>query len=317
MTNSDELLTQYLLGELPESEQSRLEERYFNDPKTFEQIVQLEADLIDSYNRGKLPPELRLRFERAYLSNPDRSDRVKFSAALTTNLDQRLHPPTVQPVPVDRDSWWRRLFVPTTHRALAFSMALALLLVSTATLWFWVQTRRLQQQLANARAEENVQEQRSREVQRELNDARSKADQLSAELEHAQSENNSQTVPTSPRTQPSAIATLVLMISGVRGSETGAAPRLIIHKDTQQVRLQLRLHDTEFPNYILVLNKVGGNEVYYGHRAKPAGKSAADFVITLPAAKLSAGDFLLTLKGQTAAGDIEDLSQSLFRVERD
>ena len=40
------------------------------------------------------------------------------------------------------------------------------------------------------------------------------------------------------------------------------------------------------------------------------------FNISLPASKLDADDYILTLRGFTPSGELEDVSQSLFRVEK-
>src|SRR5512138_2442454 len=96
MTDADEMMTRYLFGELSEAEQAQLEEHYFTDAQTFNQLAQLETELIDDYARGRLSPPMRARFERAYLSNPNRRARLKFSEALTTRLDQSVVSPVVE-----------------------------------------------------------------------------------------------------------------------------------------------------------------------------------------------------------------------------
>src|SRR5437764_15376797 len=88
MTNSDEMLTRYLFGELSAADKAQLDARYFADPQTFEQLTQRETELVDDYTRGRLPPSMRDRFERAYLINPNRRARLRFSEALTAKLEQ-------------------------------------------------------------------------------------------------------------------------------------------------------------------------------------------------------------------------------------
>jgi hypothetical protein len=38
--------------------------------------------------------------------------------------------------------------------------------------------------------------------------------------------------------------------------------------------------------------------------------------LTLPASQVKAGDYILTLRGYRQSGELEDVSQSLFRVEK-
>jgi anti-sigma factor RsiW len=88
MNELERTMTRYLLGELSESEQSALEARYFADPQVFNEILETESELVDGYVRGQLANEVRERFERSYMAHPERSERVKFAAALAARLDQ-------------------------------------------------------------------------------------------------------------------------------------------------------------------------------------------------------------------------------------
>jgi len=318
MSNSDEMLTRYLFGELPESEQSQLEERYFNDTQIFERLVQLETAMVDSYTRGQLSPELRDRFERAYLADSNRRARVRFSEALKTKLDLGAVLPVTDSTVVRPSSWWQRLSLSMTgtQKWLAFSMALALLLVSAATLWLWIQNSRLRQDLANIHSQQTNQEQHARETEQQLADERARTQQLSAELDRARTQ--TPPAPTAPESSGSTIASLVLMVSGVRGTGAGDAPKLIIHKETQQIRLQLKLKEHDYKGYNLVLQAVGGNEIYNRQNLKARiTRSDTSLTVTIPASKIAAGDYLLTLRGLTAAGEIQDVSQSLFHVEKE
>jgi hypothetical protein len=327
MTDSDETMTRYLFGELPEPEQSRLEERYFNDPQTFEQLAQLETQLVDDYARGRLPPHMRERFERAYLVNPSRRTHLRFGQALTTRLDEIAASQAVGRAAVKHVSWWQRLSASLAggRKALAFSLALALLLLSSASVWLFVQGERLRRELARARDDQAAQERGAREARQQLADERTRTQELTAELGRAGTEPNLQPTPNpqptpaapeSPTRAAPAVASLVLIAGGVRGVDTGVPPPLVIHKETQQARLQLKLRENEYQSYQLVLQSVGGREVF-SRRLKPTtNRSGATFTVTLPATKLTAGDYILTLKGATPGGELEDVSQSLFRVEK-
>src|SRR5205085_3655588 len=143
MTNPDETMTRYLFGELSEAEQARLEERYFTDAQTFEQLAQFETELIDDYARGRLSTQMRVRFERAYLRNPNRRARLKFSEAWTARLDQTAASPVAEQTSMRAAPLWQRLssLLAGGRRALAFSMALALLLLSFVSVWLFIQSQ--------------------------------------------------------------------------------------------------------------------------------------------------------------------------------
>ena len=66
-----------------------------------------------------------------------------------------------------------------------------------------------------------------------------------------------------------------------------------------------------------MLQAVGGSEIFSRRNIKPrTSKSGAAFTLNVPASKLSTGDYLLTLRATTEGGDVEDVSKSLFRVEK-
>jgi len=313
MTNSDEMMTRYLFGELPETDQARLEKRYFTDPQTFNQLAQLETELIDDYARGRLSSQMRARFERAYLGNPNRRTRLKFGEALTARLDQTTASAVAEQESPRAAPLWRRVTGLQTsgQRALAFSMAVALVLLSSVSVWLFIQSQRLRQDLARTQDAQSAQAQQGREAEQQLASERARTEELTAELERARAEAKPQTAPAA------SVASLVLIVSGARAVDTGAPPTIVIREATQQVRLQLKLKENEYQSYQLALQAVGGKETLNRQHLKPmATKSGASFVLTLPASHLSAGDYILTLRGYRPSGELEDVSQSLFRVEK-
>jgi curli biogenesis system outer membrane secretion channel CsgG/anti-sigma-K factor RskA len=70
-------LVSYLLGELPESERERIEERYIFDERFEELLDALETNLVDAYVEGTLPPERRRRFESCYMVTAERRAAVR------------------------------------------------------------------------------------------------------------------------------------------------------------------------------------------------------------------------------------------------
>src|SRR6516162_3994378 len=63
-------MRRYLLGMLPDTEASAIEERYVTNPLFFSQLRAAEIDLISEYLDGKLSPEEHAQFEDRYLSAP-------------------------------------------------------------------------------------------------------------------------------------------------------------------------------------------------------------------------------------------------------
>ena len=78
----DALLLKYLLGNLSEQEQVKVEDRAFSDADYLASLEGAEADLIDGYVRGELSPAERRDFERRFLVSPQRRSKVEFARAL-------------------------------------------------------------------------------------------------------------------------------------------------------------------------------------------------------------------------------------------
>jgi hypothetical protein len=80
----------YLLGGLPAEEAEALEERYFADESVFEDVVLAEDDLIDEYLDGELPEESRRVFEGRLQQRPELAARLDARRRLTRALRRRV-----------------------------------------------------------------------------------------------------------------------------------------------------------------------------------------------------------------------------------
>jgi hypothetical protein len=316
MNTSAQTMTRYLLGELPDSQQAALEEKYFTDPKVFDDIVKAENELVDNYARGLLNPESREKFEQYYLAHSKRRERAEFAQTLVTKVDQfetDRSGTLVREVP-----WWRRI-VPALsggRRAFAFSMSLALLLLLLGLGALFFKTRRAQEELARNQAAHAAQEQRDRELQQQLANERTRINDHD-ELNRARPQATS-SPPEAPAIHATpAFVTLLLTAGGIRGSDTALAPEIIIPTGTEQVHIQLNLRETDYSNYHVVLQAVGGKTIFSRQGVKPkATKSGSTFVIIVPARTFAAGDYILTLRGVRPDAEVDDVSKSLFRVTK-
>jgi anti-sigma-K factor RskA len=80
-------IVQYLLGQLPEDKQERLEEQLFTDDEYFERLIATEDELIDDYLLDRLSAGERKQFERTFLTNPFLRKRVALAKALLDYID--------------------------------------------------------------------------------------------------------------------------------------------------------------------------------------------------------------------------------------
>jgi hypothetical protein len=187
-------LTAYLLGTLPEGEQDKLAERYFVDDTLFEQLLEVELELIDMYVRDQLSAEDRLRLESYLNSLPDGWHKVTVARALVKVIDEErldAQAETIRPaaaLPVSKSvGLWQTLFGWLTQPVPAFVMATGLILFVGALIWLILRNQHLSQDkeqlLAQMQQREARQEQSLREVERKLSDEQARATQLQQELE--------------------------------------------------------------------------------------------------------------------------------------
>jgi anti-sigma factor RsiW len=312
-------MTRYLLGELSDSEQAALEEKYFSDPQVFDEMVKAENELVDNYARGRLNPESREKFEQYYLAHPKRRERAEFAQTLVTKLDQFEVDRAGVFALVKKVPWWRRFpqALSGGNRAFAFSMSLALLLLVLGLGALFFKTRRSQEELARTQAAHVAQEQRDRELQQQLANERTRINEANDELNRARTQ-----VTSSPPEAPAmhttpAFVTLQLTAGGIRGTDTAVAPEIIIPTGTEQVRIQLNLRESDYSNYRVLLQAFGGKTIFSRQGVKPkTTKSGSTFVIIVPAQRFAAGDYILTLRGVRPHAEVDDVSKSLFRVAK-
>ena len=305
MTNKPEpRAIRYLLGDLSEPEQIAFEREFFADPVVFEQLVQTETALVDDYARGRLSPRLRKQFEQYYLAHPSRRERAAFAEALATKIDDVQHTASVEQTDRRGSVWQDALSALGGGRVLRVSMAtIAAVLMLTTGLLF-VQTGRLRRDLVETQIAKEAAEQRERDLQRQLSTARAQA---------PESANEPQPSPAAPP----AVVSLLLSIGSVRGADTGPAPTLVISPQTRQVRIEFALGQQDYPGYRVALKTIAGPDVFTREHLKPQSTiSGPSLILTVPADRLSAGDYVLAVSGENASAELDEIARSLFRVEK-
>ena len=316
MNNREQTIQRYLLGELTESEREALEQEYFNDQQLFEQIVEVENDLVDKHSRGLLSPGVRDRFRDYYLDHAQRRARARFAEALQAKLDQAKEVKAAASTPTE--TLLERLSAALRGPRLAWAFSIAVLLIAVLAGWSFIETRRLRQELARTESERVTSETRERELQQQVTNEQLRAEKLSQELEGLRMQREAASPSPSPEVNlASTFATLILTIGGTRSTD-GSPAVLHIPARTEQVRLQLKLRENNYSRYRAVLQSAGGNTIFTSRQLTAVNKkTGANLALVAPARIFQAGDYILTLRGVSKTGQVEDVSKSLFRVERD
>ena len=109
----------YLLGQLEEAEQERIELQLLTDSSFGEEFDTVVDELTDQYVRDELTDDERKRAEKYFLSTPVRQQKLEFAKELLSHADAELCEPAemaaVRPITPATPSWldqirafWRR-----------------------------------------------------------------------------------------------------------------------------------------------------------------------------------------------------------------
>src|SRR6185436_17642439 len=93
----ERLLTNYLLGEASELEQTLLETNYFRDPRFYELLLAVEEELICDYLNGVLLPHEWRQFEQHFLKSARRRQKCEELKKLLTCVARQPQAPTAAP----------------------------------------------------------------------------------------------------------------------------------------------------------------------------------------------------------------------------
>jgi hypothetical protein len=307
-------MKQYLLGQLTEEEQQRLEERLMTSNEYFEQLLIAEDELIDESLGGRLSVGEQERFNHYFLCTADRHQKLKFSKSLQRYvLANAERAPTVS-------AWPSFLaFLRAPHPAMRWSLAAALFLLVLGGSWSAYKIRVLQDQLEQAGTQPRVPAGQEQELQRQVAQLRERNDQLSSALQRQQNqqaalEQELASLRTSTGQSPSpSMVAFALTPGQVR--DLGEMKKVAIPAGANWVQLQLDLGTDDYKRYQAVLQKAEGEEIWSQSTPKLQIKGENEVVVlTLPAGLLPHGDYILKLSGITASGNLEDVGKYYFRA---
>ncbi|MFL6193784.1 MAG: hypothetical protein ACJ75H_06405 [Thermoanaerobaculia bacterium] len=273
--SDDELLRSYLLGQLPEDEADRLEQRLLLDDELFLLSEAIEAELLAAADRDELAPAERERVLRRLASSPQGLERLAFARS----LNQAANPApasVVVPFPQRR-----------TPPAFRWAALAAALVAAAGLSWYVVSS-----QPGGDSPPVVVQERPA------LADARPVTKPVAPPP------------PSSPETvqaEPSRVVFQLALVS-LRGSE--AAETLRIPAGSELVELQLFGDDLEsFQTFSVTVRDESGAAIWEksGVRAKKRELGPA-VVVEVPADRLPAGTYEIQTRGVAPGQEPEELA---------
>src|SRR5215475_12657000 len=312
-TEQGERMTRYLLGDLPESEQAEVEQEYFADQEKFEEVWAAENELVDRYVRGRLPRGERELFERNYLQSPKHRERVALARRLIEAADRQAPesgdaPQVGAPAPSLRSRLMEALNIKRTPQFLLPASAIAFLLLISVCGWLAIERGRLNEELERTRARLSDQQRHEQEIAGQLAAEREQSGKLKSELDRLLGA----VIPPPPQSRPSILSFLLTTILSPRGSGD-SQQQITIPRQTDFVRLQIKLEKVDSRKYQATIKAVGGPEVW---NQRSLELRSGVITVNVPADKLPLNDYILTLSAASPSGETKVIDRYSFSVIR-
>lgn len=315
---SRELIVRYLLGDLPQEDQVKIENRAFQDQRYLENIVAIEDDLVDGYVRGEISVAQRAKFEENFFSSERRRSKVAFARALATVTSDETSTDDV-PAGIVREPYSQNSFLAffRSLRPVAALSAAVLMLLAIGGAWLITESIRMRSELNKLRAEQQSRPTREKTLEEQIAKERARSEELAAQLQREQQPvPNRGPVEGQKTTTPSlsAIASVFLVPGLSRGGSN--RPKLVITEGVRTARLQAGIDpNDDYRHFSVELRDQTGRPVWSRDkllaRTTNAGRSV---FLELPASVLTTGSYELFLKGLTKEGKTEDVGYYYFEV---
>lgn len=311
----EKIICRYLLGDLPEAERLALEQEFFADDETFEQVWAVENDLIDRYVRGRLTPVDKELFEKNYLASPVHRERLDFSRTLIQTADSSALPQT--PPSENRQSlpWWMAFTQLFRGNLMPLGMAAMMVLLIIGGIWLFTERARLRNQMNQLEDAKKTEQQRREELEKKIETERQRREELASELDRLRQQQQTKpegepaTPPPPDAAEPRSVVSLLLSPMILRGGDE--APPLKITQGIKEVRLQLKTQEAEARNFRASIRTVEGATIWNGTANR---RSGAIVNVLVPAALLSTNDYILTLTATDSGSEPQEIGRYFFRV---
>lgn len=322
----EQLCERYLLGELSEAEQAKLEEAYFADDSLFERFLAVKDDLLDAYSRGDLTGEKLERFELHYVTSKARRQKVEetreliqtASASSVNTITAPIQSPELaKSGGVSWSEWFARKFSlqPVLWRV---GLVAALLLLTAAG---WIVLRQLHDR-GERRSAEQAQNVPTPSPAPGTNENKLQpaptpsinngSERASASPAPSPSIKPSNSPPTLP---PNQIASLTLL--PVTSRDAGSANTLALSREQRVVHLNVVFGDGVYDSFEVSVRTVDGQQVIRRDGLKARSNEAGKTVtLTFESSLLRRQDHIATLRGRTKNGKPQTIAEYYFRVQR-
>jgi hypothetical protein len=300
---SEEMITQYLLGELSQEECLKIEETFFEDNTFFQQMLIIEAELTDDYVNGTLQGESKERFKTRLLKNSERNGDLALSRLLIDTAANASKNSTNDYEPNTLKYRLKNFFSTFLGNTLAPKIAWAtlafMLLIAPWVIW------------------KNSREEANREVAAVNKEDKIENNNITpASLVPENIPNENQAKPAVNKAKPTKkpnIASIALIARSLRSE--GETNLLKIPSRVSVIRFQLKTEESIYKHYKVIIQSPEGQEHYKRSGIKPTKNN--NITITIPSKTLSTGDYIVVLSGSTKEEEFQDIAKYWLQIEKE
>jgi hypothetical protein len=303
--NDDELLRQYLLGNLPGDEMAALERRLLAEDDLFELAEALEAEVLEDYAHGVLTPAQRACVARFLAASTEGRLRLAVIRGLAEIADRPAAGTSPAP-PAGKLLAFPRPRVDLERPRVRAAAIAAMLVISVGAVWLATRVpappgSKVANRVPATPLESPLPEPGPPPPP--------PPDRLAEQPER----------PAAASSPAVFVATIAL--SNLRGEEEVPSFHIPARTGIVELRLTLPAGDDGYPSYRIVLNDATGGEVARRDGLNPANPAnatgdGARLALRVDAGRLAAGRYSLEIQGVTSEGTTEDLAFPEFEVTR-
>jgi hypothetical protein len=297
---NEELIIDYLLGDLPESETERLDELSIADDEFAEFLLAIENDLVDAYVRGELSEHKRARFQSHYLASSKRREKVAFAQTFLNHADKASIAQQKETV--------KKGFVPSSaFQWGAIAAALVMLLLGG---YFLLSNIQLRRQIAQMKEEHAALKQREQQLQRDL--FRHGSSDREKEKEIALARDKLEALERQLADHGSAPVKVFAFTFSPQERGISSLPKLVIPAKTESLVVTLKLESSDFPLYEAALKDPGTEKVLW--RSGKLKSRNQSVTVKFPASILNSQNYVVEISGISRGGNAEIISGYPFHV---
>jgi anti-sigma-K factor RskA len=295
---NEQLIIEYLLGNLPEAEANRLDQLSVTDDEFAELLESVENELIDDYIRGELPEKRRARFESQYLTSQTRLEKVAVARSLLKRADNAESSAQVKQ--------WLRLSQSTSSQKYQWLAIAAVLVMFALAAYLLLTNFRLQNQIAKMKEEHSALKKHEEQLEHDLAVNREKETELEITRQKLEA------LEKQMADHGSAPAKLFAFTLLPQQREIATIPDIRIPAASESLVVTLKLESDDYVMYKAVLKNSATDQILWrSDREKSVNKTV---VVKFPAKILKSDDYILEVSGIRKNGHKEIISGYPFHV---